>query len=47
MHYFLDRGKIGKRPIKGQQDEVEQFGQYRNSRFITIPNEEPKVSQKR
>ena len=29
MHYFLDRGEIGKRPIKGQQDEVQQFFQAR------------------
>ena len=47
MHYSLDRGEIGKRPKKGQQDEVEQFCQYRNSRFITIPNEKTKVSQER
>ena len=47
MHYSLDRREIGKRPIKGQQDEVEQFCQYRNSRFFTIPNGEPKVSHKR
>ena len=29
MHYFLDRGEVGKRPIKGQQDEVEHFWQPR------------------